>query len=240
MSTILETLKKLEEDKRLLNRHLDLKDMVLQEDQKGPVEKKLALSRNNILVLVFLGTLIGVALMWEFKSAKVTATPQFAQEPLADSQSSREKSRPEATTVGIPLSNIPDREHRQNPAKKKDPPQVMETPALETRRPVAEPLPLEVNEIRDLIEAAKLSAEQPDYSLESSARGISIPGLKVKGIIFFSPGSPSNHIFVSTPTRNNQKIRIGDTVHSATLRQIESNSTVFSYQGETIHLRIGE
>ena len=37
MSTILKTLKKLEEDKRLLEKDLDLKELVLQEDQKLPV-----------------------------------------------------------------------------------------------------------------------------------------------------------------------------------------------------------
>ena len=34
MSTILKTLKKLEEDKRLLEKDLDLKELVLQEDKK--------------------------------------------------------------------------------------------------------------------------------------------------------------------------------------------------------------
>ena len=37
MSTILKTLKKLEEDKRLLEKDLDLKELVLQEDHKLPI-----------------------------------------------------------------------------------------------------------------------------------------------------------------------------------------------------------
>jgi type II secretory pathway component PulC len=100
---------------------------------------------------------------------------------------------------------------------------------------------LEINEIRDLIQTATSEAEQPDiYPEKLASRGISIPNLKVKGIIFFSSGSPSNHIFVSTLESKNRKVRVGETVQAATLKHIESNRVVFSYRGETVHLRIGE
>ena len=97
--------------------------------------------------------------------------------------------------------------------------------------------------IRDLIQTATAETEQPQpnsYSKEMVSRGISIPNLKVKGIIFFSSGSPSNHIFVSTLESKNRKVRVGDTIQSATLMNIESNRVVFSYQGEVVRLRIGE
>ena len=96
---------------------------------------------------------------------------------------------------------------------------------------------------RDLIQTATSESIQPQsnpYPEELISRGISIPKLKVKGIIFFASGSPSNHIFVSTSEIKNRKVRVGDTVQSATLIHIESNRVVFSYQGKMVHLRIGE
>ena len=152
-------------------------------------------------------------------------------------------------TVGIPLSNIPEYRQRYEENISENPPSVLEAfappPVLEIRQPFAEPeaLPQEINEIRDLIQTAKLAAEQAEpftYPAELATRGISIPDLKVKGIIFFSQGSSSNHIFVATSESNNRKVRVGDTVQSATLTYIESNRVVFSYRGENVHLRIGE
>ena len=151
--------------------------------------------------------------------------------------------------MGIPLSNIPEYRRRYEENISENPPSVLEAfappPVLEIRQPFAEPeaLPREINEIRDLIQTAKLAAEQHEpfaYPVELATRGISIPRLKVKGIIFFSQGSSSNHIFVATSESKNRKIRVGDTVQSATLMHIESNRVVFSYRGENVHLRIGE
>ena len=99
------------------------------------------------------------------------------------------------------------------------------------------------DKIRDLIQTATTETEQSQrdsYAEELVSRGISIPNLRVKGIIFFSSGSPSNHIFVSTLESKNHKVRVGDTIQSATLMHIESNRVVFSYQGEVVRLRIGE
>jgi hypothetical protein len=245
MSTILATLKKLEEDKKSLDKNLDLKDLVLREDQNTPAVKKLELTQNNIIALVFIGVLIGWALVWGFKPAILKEVAPSPQVPLVQKPPFIEKHRPE-TTVGIPLSNISDTEYRQRFADKENLPSVIETSPL-PNPPIGKldtkPVPLEVNEIRDMIQAAKLSVEQPQvyaYPDESATRGIAIPGLKVKGIIFFSAKSPSNHIFISTSTSKNKKVRIGDTVQSATLMHIESNRVVFSYQGEMVHLRIGE
>ena len=216
MSTILETLKKLEEDKRLLEKDLGLKELVLQEDHNPSSRKLLKISSKKFVSVgqVIAGILIGLALVWGFKPSAKNEVTHFSQ---------------------------------ANPAQ--NPPSVLEAfappPVLEIRQPFAEPeaLPREINEIRDLIQTAKLAAEQPEpfvYPVESATRGISIPRLKVKGIIFFSQGSSSNHILVATSESNNRKVRVGDTVQSATLTHIESNRVVFSYRGENVHLRIGE
>ena len=250
MSTILETLKKLEEDKRLLEKNLDLKKLVLQEDRKPSSHKLLKISSKKFMSVgqVIAGILIGLALVWGFKPSAKNEVTHFSQANPAQKPPLIYKKRSGAT-VGIPLSNIPEYRQRYEENISENPPSVLEAfappPVLEIRQPFAEPeaLPREINEIRDLIQTAKLAAEQAEpftYPAELATRGISIPHLKVKGIIFFSQGSSSNHIFVATSESNNRKVRVGDTVQSATLTYIESNRVVFSYRGENVHLRIGE
>ena len=247
MSTILETLKKLEEDKRLLDKDLDLKELVLREDHKPHKSLKISGKKFMSAGWVITGILIGLALVWGLKpSAKNNEATYFPQAnpaqklPLAYKKGS-------ATTVGIPLSNISEQERRYEERVNENLPSVVETfspPVAEIRESFSEPeVHREVNEIRDLIQTATLAVEQPEsfaFPAESATRGVSIPQLKVKGIIFFSQGSSSNHIFVATSESSNRKVRVGDTVQSATLTHIESNRVVFSYRGENVHLRIGE
>jgi hypothetical protein len=250
MSTILETLKKLEEDKRLLEKDSDLKELVLQEDLKPLVRNTLKFTHKNFmaLALVLAGIIIGLALVWGFQSSTRNEVAYFPQGlPAQKPQVLRKKwSEP---TVGIPLSNIPEQRQFYEKESSENFPPATETfvppPIRKIREPIAEPkvLPQDVNEIRDLIQKATLEAKEPvtyAYPEKPTTHGISIPNLKVKGIIFFSPGSSSNHIFVSTLESNNQKVRVNDRVQSATLTHIAVNRVVFSYQGENVHLRIGE
>ena len=98
-----------------------------------------------------------------------------------------------------------------------------------------------VFEIQSLIASAKTLANEPEEIQTSQINNhISIPGLKVKGIIFFSPDSSSNHILVSNAQSSNHKMRIGDTIDSATLMKIESTGAVFAYQGESVFMGIGQ
>ena len=98
-----------------------------------------------------------------------------------------------------------------------------------------------IYEIQSLIASAKSLADEPEEILVPQVnKNLFFPGLKVKGIIFFSSGSPSNHIFVSTPKSSNQKVRVGDSIESATLLKIDSNGAIFSYKGERVHLQIGQ
>ncbi len=246
MSTILETLKKLEEDKRLLEKDLDLKELVLQEDHKPRKLLKISSKKFVPVGQVVVGVLIGLALVWGLKPSAKNEVAPFSQANPAQKPPSVYKKRFGAT-MGIPLSNISEQEQRYEENVSENLPPVIETfeppPVLGIRESFAESEAQEINEIRDLIQTAKLAAEQAEpftYPAELATRGISIPHLKVKGIIFFSQGSSSNHIFVATSESNNRKVRVGDTVQSATLTYIESNRVVFSYRGENVHLRIGE
>jgi hypothetical protein len=247
MSTILETLKKLEEDKRLLEKDSDLKELVLQEDLKPFSGKTLELTRKNFIALgwVVTGVIIGLALVWGFQSSSKNETIHFSQGFPEQKPQPLDKKWSEPT-VGVPLSNIPEQRQLYEETNIKNYPAetIASFPVAEIREPLVEPeaLPQEINEIRDLIQNAKLESKPESFAFpeESTTRGISIPHLKVKGIIFFSPGSSSNHIFVSTPEKNNRKVRVGETVQSAILTHIASNRVVFAYQGENVHLQIGE
>jgi hypothetical protein len=244
MSTILKTLKKLEEDKRLLEKDLDLKELVLKEDQKLPVT--LEISRKIFLMtgLILAGVIV-VTLVFFWRPSVKNEEVYFSQEPQEKKPASILR-KEDVPTLGISLSNIPEqRQHYEERARKSPPPIIKKAHVREIFQPITEPEPFshDINEIRDLIQTATSESKQLQsnpYPEELVSRGISIPKLKVKGIIFFTSGSPSNHIFVSTSEIKNRKVRVGDTVQSATLMHIESNRVVFSYQGETVHLRIGE
>jgi hypothetical protein len=245
MSTILKTLKKLEEDKRLLEKDLDLKELVLQEDKKLPVT--LEISRKNLFLMtgLILTGIIVVMLVFIGRPTVKNKEVYFSQVPQELKPTSIVK-KEVLPTLGIPLSNIPKQRQRYEERVRNPLPLIIKKePVRKNFQPIAEPEPLshDINEIRDLIQTATSESIQPEsnpYPEELVSRGISIPNLKVKGIIFFTSGSSSNHIFVSTSENKNRKVRVGDTVQSATLMYIESNRVVFSYQGETVDLHIGE
>jgi hypothetical protein len=240
MSTILETLKKLEEDKRLLEKDSDLKELVLRDDQKLPATVEFSF-KNFILAGLILVAIILVTLTFSKRPPTENKVTHFPQIPLEKKIISTDKAGSE-TTVGIPLSNITER-HEFYKEKVSENSLIIKAPVRQLHQQVLEPKETGINEIRELIQTATSEAEQPElnpYPEELASPSISIPNLKVKGIIFFSSSSPSNHIFVSTSESKNHKLRVGDKIISATLMHIESNRVVFSYKGETVHLRIGE
>jgi hypothetical protein len=240
MSTILETLKKLEEDKRLLEKDLNLKELVLREDQKRHVIVKIPHKRFIVVGLILMTISVAALIYWKWSPAKNEVT-HFVPVPSEQKPASINRKEYEPT-VGIPLSKITELRqlHKEKISDTLLP--VINEPIREFRQPEVEGASPEINEIRNLIQTATSEAEQQlnPYPEELISRGISIPNLKVKGIIFFSSGSPSNHIFLSTLDSKNRKARVGDTIQSATLTHIESNRVVFSYKGETVHMRIGE
>ena len=241
MSTILETLKKLEEDKKLLDRELALKELVLSEDKRSQVTLKI--SRKSFLIagLVFLAIILTGLIFFKRTPNETHLTylpPVELQQKLEPVESKVSDS-----TVGIPLSNIPERRQPNREKAGENSLQDKKAPARNLLQSVVEHELPKIETIRDVIQNTKTETEPSQlkpYPEELVSRGVSIPNLKVKGIIFFSSGSPSNHIFVSTLESKNRKARVGDTIQSATLTHIQSNRVIFSYQGETVQLRIGE
>ena len=66
-----------------------------------------------------------------------------------------------------------------------------------------------------------------------------IPGIKIKGVIFFDEGSSSNHIIATTENNSNLKLRAGETVQGAILKSIHPNHVIFFHQNQLIKVGIG-
>ena len=257
MSTILKTLKKLEEEKSVLEKELDLKELVLQDEENLFFNSSSETLRKIFLIsaILFSGIAFGLFLAWKGSPPEnqvVRVSP-----PNTDYYKASTPVRNQYVTPvpGIPLSNIPEQEKPyQSPAVEnsyyavekeiqKNVDRTIEpasSPAVLARDNSQKQQRRDAYEIQSLIATAKLLADEPEEILIPQInKSLSIPDLKVKGIIFFSPESPSNHIFVSTQKSNNHKMRVGDSIDSATLMKIESTGAVFAYKGETAFMNIG-
>jgi hypothetical protein len=257
MSTILKTLKKLEEEKSVLEKGLDLKELVLQDEEKLFFDSPSEYPRKIFLIgaLLFIGIAFG--LFWAWKGNPPENQMVRISPPSTDYLKSPTPVKNQYVTPvpGIPLSNIPEQEklYQGSPvvnnfyAVEKEIPEIIERtiepvkpPAVFAKGNSQKQQRRDVYEIQSLIATAKSLADEPEEILIPQINNsLSIPGLKVKGIIFFSAGSSSNHIFVSTQKSNNHKMRVGDSIDSATLMKIESTGAMFAYQGETAFLNIG-
>jgi hypothetical protein len=103
-------------------------------------------------------------------------------------------------------------------------------------------VPREILEIDEIIKNATrlaLKDESPSNSVASNTSEL-LPGLQVKGVIFFNDNDPANYIFVSTPTEKNKKLKAGDVVMNATLESIEPNWVVFTLDGNPVEFEIGD
>jgi hypothetical protein len=257
MSTILKTLKKLEEEKSVLEKGLDLKELVFQDEENLFFNSPSETPRKIFFISAIIFSGIAFGLFWAWKGSPpknqvVRVLPPNTNYYKAPTPVKNEYATP---VPGIPLSNIPEQEKLfQSPtvennffSVEKEIPKKIErivepakSPAAIARDNPEKQQRQDVYEIQSLIATAKSLADEPEeIQISQINQSLSIPGLKVKGIIFFSPESSSNHIFVSTPKSNNHKMRVGDSIDSATLMKIESTGAVFAYQGETAFLNIG-
>ena len=256
MSTILKTLKKLEEEKSILEKKLDLKNLVLQDEDNFDISS--GASKNFLWKNVFflVGTVFGMVWFWKDNPPEKPPA-QLVQAHSGYLPRTTPEKKPTISSVsGIPLSNIPEQVRPEiskgssrgikltKPTKEKF--EIGRKTIESSDRVVPEMrnnLSHEkgVFEIQSLIASAKSRANESDeIHIPQINMHLSIPSLKVKGIIFFSPDSSSNHIFVSNAKSSNHKMRIGDTINSATLMKIESTGAVFKYQGESIFMGIGQ
>lgn len=241
MSTILETLKKLEEEKSVLEQNLDLKRLVLKDDATYPIAARNERRRFFLIAAIVAGALlVGGATVYLLAPSAKEAGPTFRPANTTPAPApTTKKNSPPRIFDGIPMTGIAVEETPRGKLESVrnlfEPPVTEEAP----REPQAPALPADFQEINDLIKSAKASAAKISTAPTSIQKG-HIPGLRVKGIIFFDEGSPSNHIITTTPTHRNLKLRAGDSTQNATLKSIHPNRAVFSYQGELIEIDIGQ
>ena len=94
-------------------------------------------------------------------------------------------------------------------------------------------------EIGSLIESTTTLVKNI-HDLPATTQKGYIPGIKVKGIIFFEEKSSSNHAIITTPSNSNLKLRMGDRIENSILQSIHPSRVVFLYQGELIEMSIGQ
>jgi hypothetical protein len=257
MSTILKTLKKLEEEKSVLEKGLDLKELVLQDEENIFLNLPSKTIRKICLIGAILFSGIAFGLFWTStgKPLENQVTRVSPPNTVHYKVSTTLKKQYDTPVPGIPLSNIPEQEKSyKSPsienkfyAIEKEIPtyveKIIETvkpPVVVTKDNSQKHQTHDVLEIQSLIATAKSLANEPEeVYIPQVNNSLSIPGLKVKGIIYFSQESSSNHILVSTPNSSNHKMRVGDSIDSATLMKIESTGAEFAYQGQIAFLNIG-
>ncbi|VAX30735.1 hypothetical protein MNBD_NITROSPINAE05-327 [hydrothermal vent metagenome] len=265
MSTILNTLKKLEDEKSVLEKRIDLKSLLIQE-QDTPYSQVGADSRKKGMIG---GLIIGCVLlgggMTYLSNAPTTRLPEaksaFAQKPVLPASIPKKTLRAVKPAPGFPLESIQDFTTTTGPGAYAisdpmddsladddffGPEDALILPVDNTPPVVTESLPegeAEIREIETLIQSAIQIHETENVaplSTFTALNSVYIPGLKVKGIIFLNANHPVNHIFVSTPSEKNRKLKVGETLLAATLETIEAQKAIFSYQGQRVEKSIGD
>jgi hypothetical protein len=261
MSTILNTLKKLEEEKSVLEKNVNLKGLLLQGQESTfprfarQTPRRLGLLGGGIAVGVLFA---GLAIYYfSFSEPDLNRAENMLSPEKALSVPKITPPLEKATaSPGIPLSGVPetapadeddflmDEEffgpESASPLPTVSPPVIVEPPAI-----VEPPEPQGLSDIRaieSLIQAATLPDEPASQNLAEQISAIGpqhIPGLTLKGIIFFSSDNPANHVFVSTTADTNKKLKVGDTLLGSILESIEAQRAIFSYQGQRMEARIG-
>lgn len=279
MSTILKSLRKLEEEKRTHEKKLNLRDLMIREDRRPPIQSVLnGNPRRWGSGLLLIGTGLAVAvfmfmlMMPAGKTASTTTVPQSGERTAqAASQSSAAK-QTGPKLAGVPLSSIPDYSPKKAPAKmeaarpapapmKETAPPANPEPATApaptaasvAEEPVPQPIPQqeaaesapadqEIIAALEQVPAQKRTAMEPSPTLPIirplSSEEI-IPGLKLKGIVFFGEGSEENYLFFTLPGLSIHRLKVGETVMEAKLIEIHPGLAVFDYEGRRVELRVG-
>ena len=239
MSTILESLKKLEEEKSVLEKSIDLESLVIQKEP-DETEWNLPAPQQIFAMAAFAGAGLVLGGLWmagvfESKPAPVRQTAVIAPAGFSTQQKNNVTSNP--VYEGVPLASIPSASKPSGPkrtAKKlhqmKAALPLQETQPLQ-KAPVKAALPLQEAPLK------AVGSRQPQP--QSIVRG-NLPGFILRGVIHFDEDSPYNYIFYSTAQKKNMKLKAGEKVFGATLKKIKPDSAVFTHQGKLIQIPIGQ
>ena len=240
MSTILKTLRKLEKEKSILDQKLDLKGMLLKEDTAYPKSIKSERLKFFLLMTMVAGLLIagGAVFLYWPSSQEVSSSRKHVlnKTPVQQPPPFKDLSRLRAFE-GVPMAAISSNELASKPKPNK----------YLSSKQVAKLLPEEappistssgMEEIESLIRSTTALAKKKSAMLPTIQSG-RIPGIKIKGIIFFDKDSSSNHIIATTESNSNVKLRVGEAVQDAILKSIHPNHVIFLYHDQLIEVSIG-
>jgi len=240
MSTILKTLRKLEEEKSILDQKLDLKGMLLKEDTAYPKSIKSERLKFFLLMTMVAGLLIAGGAVFPYwpSSQEVSSSRKHVlnKTPVQQPPPFKDLSRLRAFE-GVPMAAISSNELASKPKPNK----------YVSSKQVAKLLPEEappistssgMEEIESLIRSTTALAKKKSAMLPTIQSG-RIPGIKIKGIIFFDKDSSSNHIIATTESNSNVKLRVGEAVQDAILKSIHPNHVIFLYHDQLIEVGIG-
>ena len=225
MSTILKTLRKLEEEKNILDQKLDLKEMLLQEEtidaQTIQTERRTFFIILSVVVVLFIAG--GIIFYQSVPTDKIT-TPAIHIPAKILPQSLSKDSSKLGPFEGVSMSVIPSEEEILKPTIKEADKFSTSNNLEKITRPIKSTTTLKKNST-----IAPL-AIQNGY----------IPNVKVKGIIFFGKGSLSNHIIITSKNNSNLKLQVGNSIQSAVLKNIHPSHVIFLYQDQMIKVGIGQ
>ena len=225
MSTILKTLRKLEEEKNILDQKLDLKEMLLQEEtidaQTIQTERRTFFIILSVVVVLFIAG--GIIFYQSVPTDKIT-TPAIHIPAKILPQSLSKDSSKLGPFEGVSMSVIPSEEEILKPTIKEADKFSTSNNLEKTKRPIKSTTTLKKNST-----IAPL-AIQNGY----------IPNVKVKGIIFFGKGSLSNHIIITSQNDSNLKLQVGGSIQNAVLKTIHPNHVIFLYQDQMVKVEIGQ
>ena len=239
MSTILKTLRKLEEDKNTLDQKLDLKGMLLKEDMTS--QKSIKSDRRNFFLLMAMitGLLItGVVFYHWAPNHETPSSPKHVlnKTPTQQTIPFKDSFRPRAFE-GVPMMAISSNELASK----------VEPNKSSYSKPFTELLPEETTPVSNSSDAEEIkkfmrstvALTKKQSTLPPTIQSGHIPGIKIKGVIFFDKGSSSNHIIATTENNSNLKLRVGETVQGAVLKSIHPNYVIFFHHNQLIEVGIG-
>jgi len=240
MSTILKTLRKLEEEKNILNQKLDLKGMLLKEDTAYP--KPIKSARRKIFLIIIITVLLVVGgttfHQWEPKPETPTLLKQVPNKtPISQTLPSKDLSRLR-TFEGVPMEAILPNELASKPRPDKNISVKRKIKLLPEETPTI-PASSEMGGMQNLIRSTTTLAKSRAL-LPTTIQNGRIPDIRIKGVIFFDKGSLSNHIIATTKNNSNLKLRVGETVQGAVLKSIYPNYVIFLYRDQLIQVSIGQ
>ena len=239
MSTILKTLRKLEEDKNTLDQKLDLKGMLLKEDITS--QKSIKSDRRIFFLLMAMATgllITGVAFYPWAPNYETLSSPKHVlnKTPTPQTTLSKDSFRPRAFE-GVPMAAVSSNKLASKTELNKSLPSKLFTELLpEKTTPVSTSSNTEETK-KFKRSTGALAKEQP--TILPTIQSGHIPGIRIKGVIFFDKGSSSNHIIATTENNSNLKLRVGETVQGAVLKSIYPNYVIFFYHDQLIKVGIG-